>query len=391
MISGRMDVAGEKELQNRLEGGGFVLVKFSLEKKNLLNEDIAKEFLPVTLRDLYTLTLQLANTVSTGVPLLASLSSIAEGCKSKKLTALLRVVIDDLESGSSFSEALSRHHRVFSKFYTSMVELGETSGTLPEILVGLAEYIKKELEIRRRITSALSYPVVLTLIGTSLVAYILTYIMPKFIEIFTEEGVSLPVPTLILLALSNFLVKYWHLLLVILVGIVVTFRLLLRSDYVRLAVDSFKLRIPVVGELIKKIYAKRFMDGLYLLYTSGLPILAALNVVKSILRNRRLEKMIDALRVHISAGKDLSSYLRLTDFFSPDILAMVKSGEESGTLPKMLEKTSDIYGDEVNYSIEGLISAFEIGVILAMGAGVSFVAMAILFPIFRLSRGMVGR
>jgi len=391
LISGRMDASGEKELEKRLEDSGFFLVKFSLEKGNLLSEDIVKKFLPITLRHLYALTLQLANTISAGVPLLASLCSIAEGCKNKKLETVLEKVTEDLRSGSSLSEALGKHPDVFSKFYTSMVGIGEASGTLPKILYGLAEYIKKEMEIKRRVISAIIYPVVLTLIGTGLVVYVLVYIIPQFIEIFSEQKIPLPLPTLILVTLSNFLVKYWSGLLLVLAGALVIFRLFVLSDYTRLVIDRLKLRIPVFGKVIKKICAKRFIDGLYLLYTSGLPILEALNIVKSILRNRYLEKIIGSLWVHISVGKDLSSYLSLTEFFPPDIVAMIRSGEESGTLEKMLEKASVIYQDEVNYALEGLISAFEIGIILVMGVGVGFVAMAILFPMFRLSRAVIAK
>lgn len=389
-ISGRMDVAGEEELQRRLESSGFFLVKFSLEKRNILKEDIAKKLLPVTLKDLYTLTLQLGNTVSTGVPLLVSLGSIAEGFKNRKLETILKTVIEDLKSGSSFAEALSKHPKVFSKFYTSMVELGEASGTLPKIFYGLAEYTKKEMEIKRRIIFALIYPAILTLVGTALVTYILINIIPKFMEIFIEEGLTLPLPTRILLALSDLLTKYWPLLLAALGGVVISFWLVRRTGYGGLAIDRLKLRIPVIGRLLKKICGMRFIDGLYSLYASGLPILRALNIVKSILRNRHLERMVDALWVHISGGRDLASFLALTDFFPPDILAMIKSGEESGTLQNMLEKASSIYHDEVNYSIEALISLFEIAVILMMGVGIGFIAMAVLFPYFRLVRGAAG-
>ena len=387
-FSGRIDVSGEEELQNRLESSGFFLVEFSLEKKSLLDADIAEKFLVVGLRNLYTLTLQLANIVDTGVPLLASLNSIVEGCRNRKLRAILKVVIKDLESGSSFAAALSKHPKVFSKFYTSMVELGEASGTLPKILSGLAEYIKKEMAIKRKIIFALSYPMFLTMVGTVLVIFVLTYIMPQFITIFTEEKIPLPLPTLILVTLSTMVTRYWYLLLVSLIGMVVGFRFFAQSNYGGLIVDRLKLRIPIMGEVIKKVCAKRFIDGLNLLYTSGLPILSALNTVKAIVRNRYFEKVIASLVAHLSTGKDLASYLRLNEFFPPDILAMIKSGEESGTLGKMLNKASSIYEEEVNYAIEMQVSAFEIGVIIVVGVGVGFVAMALLFPIFRL-RGMI--
>lgn len=391
MISGRMDVSGEQELQDRLESSGFFLVKFSQERSNVLNEDIVKKFMPVTDRDLYALTVQLANTVSTGLPLLISLRSIADGCRNKKLAGVLESTIEDLKSGSSFSEALKRHPRVFSKFYTSMVELGETSGTLPKVLLNLSEYIKKEMEIKRKITSALAYPMVLVVVATALVSYLLIHVMPQFINIYSEEGLTLPLVTRLLMNFSGVFSTHWYIFVIAVIGLVVGFRLFVRNEFGRTFVDKSILSLPLVGKVIKVNCTKRFVDGLYLLYSSGLPILKALDIVKSIIHNRYLENIVEALWVHISAGRDLTSYLSLTDFFRPDILAMIRSGEEGGTLQNMLQKISEIYYDEVNNSVEFLISSFEIVVILTMGIGVGFVAIALIFPIIMLGRGLMAQ
>jgi type IV pilus assembly protein PilC len=385
LITGRMSASSETELQSRLERNGFYLISCSVERLNVFEEDIINRFLPISLRSIYTITLQLANTVDTGMPLLVSLRVIADNCKNKKLEQVIKTVIKDLESGSSFSESLSKHPGVFSKFYTSMVELGEASGTLPKILSNIAEYIKKEIEIKRKIVSAMVYPLILTIVGISIVVYILTNILPVFIKIFIDAKVPLPLPTQILVFTSNLLTQYWYILLALLIGAGAAFRFFVMTDYGRFTVDRLKLKVPLIGEILKKISAKRFIDSLNLLYTGGLPILSALNIVRSLLGNRSLEKMIDALWLHISRGKDLASYLAMTDFFPPDILAMIRCGEESGSLGKMLDKASSIYEDEVNYAIELFISSFEILVILALGLGVGFIAIAILFPIMRLS------
>lgn len=191
---------------------------------------------------------------------------------------------------------------------------------------------------------------------------------------------------MILVALSSFLTHYWYILIALLIGAVIAFRLFVITDYGRFTVDRLKLKAFLIGKILKKISAKRFIDSLNLLYTGGLPILSALNIVRSLLGNRALEKMIDALWEHISKGKDLASYLAMTDFFPPDILAMIRSGEESGSLGKMLDKASSIYEDEVNYSIELFISSFEILIILGLGIGVGFIAMAILLPVMQLSQ-----
>lgn len=187
LITGRMSASSETELQSRLEKNGFYLVNCSIEKLNIFEEDIVNKFLPISLRSIYTITLQLANTVETGMPLLVSLRVIADNCKNKKLEHVLKSVIRDLESGSSFSEALVKHPSVFSKFYTSMVELGESSGTLPKVLTNVAEYIKKEIEVKRKIVSAMVYPIILSIVGISIVVYILTNILPTFIQIFLNQ------------------------------------------------------------------------------------------------------------------------------------------------------------------------------------------------------------
>ena len=385
-ISGSVEISSQEELRKRIENSGFFLVEATEEKGGLLGADLAKKFQRVTLRDLYSFTVQLNNTVGSGVPLLTSLSTIAQGSRNKKLRDIVEEVIQNLKAGSPLSKALARHPQLFSDFYISMIELGESSGKLSQTVGSLAEYIKKDMEIRHRIGSAMAYPICVAFIGAGLIGWILFKIMPEFVKVFSEEKVALPLPTIILLAISKMVTGYWYIVLLAFIAFAVWFHFFKKSDYGRLFLDKLKLRLPVLGVVVRKICAKRFIDGLYLLYVSGFPLLGALNIVKSMLNNKHLEKTIDALWVHISTGKDFASYLWLGDFFPPDVVAMIRSGEESGTLDKMLSRISELYHDEVNYSIEALISTFEILVIVFMGGLVGFAAMAIMFPILGMSR-----
>jgi len=373
LITGKVDVATENELRKRLDLSALILVHFTEQKRDFFNEDFIQRYLPVTLKQLYTITLQLGNTTDTGVPLLESLRSIIEGCSSKKLAEALKSIVQDLESGKNFTESLSKHKNIFSEFYVRMVELGEAAGTLPTTFFGLAEYIKREMEIKRRVILAMIYPIILALVGTALVGHILVNIMPQFIEAFIQEGIELPIQTQILVGLSNFLINYWYLMIAIVAGFFFSIWSLMKTDRGKLTVDRAMLKIPIVSGFIKKVCATRFLDGLYLLYTSGLPIIKALGIVKAIVHNKHLEHIIDSLGVHISEGKNLASYLISTDFFAPDIIAMTKTGEETGTLEKMLEKASAISHDEIDYAVEGLVSLLEVGIILVMGFGVLFV------------------
>ena len=386
LISGKVELSGEEELQHRIESSGFYLVEFTEERTSIFSDDISQKFQRVGLKDLYTFTVQLNNTVGTGVPLLTSLKTIIQGAKNRKLAGIIEEVINDLKSGSSLSGAFGKHPKVFSDFYVSMIELGESSGKLAQTIGSLASYIKKDMQIKARIMGALAYPIAVGFIGSGLVTYILVGIMPQFIDIFAKENAALPLPTKMLLFVSNAMTHYWYLVILAIIGIATGFKFFINTEEGRLLFDRLKLRIPAIGGVTKKICAKRFIDGLHLLYTSGFPLLGALNIVKSMISNKHLEKTIDALWVHISTGKDFASHLWLGDFFPPDVVAMIRSGEESGSLDKMLEKISEIYEDEVNGAIDALISAFEILVIVLLGVIVGFAALAIMLPIIGLSK-----
>jgi len=386
LITGKMDIGSLEALQARLENCGFFLVETVTQRKSLFEEDIFKKFVPVTDKNLYALTLQIGNTVSSGVPLLTSVQSIIDATKNSKLKSVLESVRDDISGGLALSQAMRKHPRIFSQFYTGMVELGESSGKLTKTVYALAEYIKKDMEIKNKILAAISYPAVIFVLGVGIVTYLLIFVMPQFIQIFEEQKVSLPLPTQLLLITSKIVTNFWYIILAVVIAIILGYKMFTRIGYGKLIVDQLKLKIPIIGQVVKKVSVKSFIDGLYLLYSSGLPIISALNIVRSLVRNQHISNIVLALSMHMSTGKDLTTYLSLTDLFPADVLSMIKSAEESGTLENTLTKISEIYNDEVNNSIAGLIQAFEIGVILCMGLGVGFVALSVLLPIFRMGQ-----
>ncbi|MFH1622239.1 MAG: type II secretion system F family protein [Candidatus Omnitrophota bacterium] len=386
LITGKMEISSLEALQARLESCGFFLVESTMQKKSIFEEDIFKNIIPVTDKNIYALTLQLGNTVSSGVPLLTSVQSIIDATKNAKLKSVIENVRDDISGGIPLSQAMRKHPSIFSQFYTGMLHLGESSGKLSKTLYALADYIKKDMEIKNRILAAISYPVTIFVLGLGIVSYLLIYVMPQFIEIFESQHVALPLPTQLLLVASHIVTNFWYLIVAFVVAIIAGYNMLMRISYFRLIVDQFKLKIPVIGQVVKKISIKSFIDGLYLLYSSGLPIISALNIVRSLVRNKHISNIVLALSMHMSSGKDLTAYLSLTDLFPADVLSMFKSAEESGTLENTLVKLSEIYNDEVNSGIAALIQAFEISVILLMGMGVGFVALSVLLPIFRMGQ-----
>jgi len=386
LLTGRIEALNEEDLQIKLKNTGFLLTHFSKEKGNFLKEDILQRFNSINSKDKYTLTLQLANTIDAGVPIMSALTSIIEGCRNKKMATVLEEVRNDLKSGVSFSGALGKHPRVFSKFFVSMLELGENSGTTARVLYELAEYIKRDMDIGQRIISAVMYPIILVCVATALLVFILTSIMPKFVAVYVEANVPLPLPTLILLALSKFLTQYWYMVLICIGGAVTIIRIIAATKIGRLKIDRLKLRLPLLGSLFRKLCIYQFIQALHLLYNSGLPVMSALRIVEEVVNNREMANVVNTLSAHLAKGESLVEYLKLVDFFPSDVLAMIKVGEEGGKLGAILAKVSDIYREEINIYIMRLVSFIEPALIVFMGIGVGFMAMSILFPIFQLSK-----
>ncbi len=389
IIGGKIDAASEEDLQTRLSSIGFILTRFTIEKKNILKEDLFARFETIKLKEKYTLTIQLANTVDAGVPIMSALSSIIEACTNTKLRKVLEKIRADLNSGIALCEALKKHPGVFSNFYSSLVELGESSGNLSKVLYELAAYIKRDIETRRKIASTIMYPTILAIVAISVASFLLINIVPKFVEVFKSAGASLPLPTVILLTISDIvnkiLVRYWYLTASAVVGIALGFRAIGATKKGRLKIDQIRLRLPIFGSLVRKLCIYRFTEALRLLYNSGLPIMKALKIIEEVVQNKEMENIVTALSRHLAKGEDLVSYLKLVDFFPSDVIAMIKVGEEGGKLGVVLEKVTEIYRDEINYTIERLVALLEPTIILIMGLGIGFLAMAILFPIFQLS------
>ena len=386
LLTGRIEADNEGDLQVKLKNLGFLLTYFAVERQNILKEDILQRFRSITLKDKYTLTVQLANTIDAGVPIMSALSSIIEECRNKKLTTVLEDIRQDLKSGFSFSGAMAKHPKVFSKFFIGMLELGENSGRTASVLYEMAEYIKREMDIKQRVISVIIYPAILASVAIILVTYILTYIMPKFVEIYASARIDLPLPTRVLIELSNLLTHYWYILIGIIAAIDVGMRLIAATKVGRLRLDHFKLRMPIFGNLFRKLCIYQFIQALYLLYNSGLPIMSALQIIEEVVQNKEMSNVVSTLGKHLAKGEALVEYLRLVDFFPSDVLAMIKVGEEGGKLGPALGKVCEIYRDEINYTITRLVSLIEPAIIVLMGVGVGFLAMSILYPIFKLSK-----
>jgi type II secretory pathway component PulF len=324
------------------------------------------------------------------MPVLKSLEVISEDIKSPKLKEALKQMVDDLRAGSSFSEAFAKHPKIFNDFFVNMIAAGEASGQLIDVLRRIAHYLEREAEFRQKIIAALIYPCILIVVSAAVVTYLMMFVMPQFVEVFKKSQAALPVPTRMLVALSDALKAYWPYLLGGGICGLVSFRMYVATKAGRLRLDKSKLHMPLLKTLFRKIYITNFLRTLATLYASGIPITGALKVAQGTVGNAIYAQAVEKLTEQVKEGQGIAEPLRISGLFPPEVLMMVSAGEESGRLSEMLEKNVELYEKDIDYELKSITAMVEPTIIVVMAIMVGFIALSILFPIFRLSR-VVGR
>ena len=337
-------------------------------------------------RDLVAFTQQLATLVEAGLPLDRALEILAELVSSERLRGVIEDLLQSVRSGSSLGDALAKHHpHPFSRLYINMVRAGEKGGVLEVSLRRLAEFLEASQEFRDALISALMYPLLLTGVGGGAVVFLLTFVIPRFSQIFADLGQAIPLPTQILLTVSGTLQTYWWLLaLVALVGLLVA-RVALGTPGGRMAWDRAKLRLPLIGELLQKLEMSRFARTLGTLLRSGVPVLQAMTVVREMLTNQLMARAVDHLTDGVKRGAGLSGPMKEAQAFPPLAIHMVRVGEETGRLEEMLLKVADTFEAEVRTATKRLISLLEPAIILGMGCLVGFIVISMLLAIFSIN------
>ncbi|MCX8063993.1 MAG: type II secretion system F family protein [Candidatus Hydrogenedentes bacterium] len=337
--------------------------------------------------DLLVFTRQLSTIISAGLPLLQGLEILAEQTEDPNFAKVINSIGDYVEAGETFSDALKRYPKAFPELYVSMVRAGEASGDLDGVLLQLAEYLEASEELKRRIKSAMTYPVVafsmIILIATGLVIFV----VPQFAEIFASFNRELPGPTQFLINLSNILrTPYaWAIIVGSIIGIVAFLKVYGSTDLGRYNIDQVKLRLPVFGDLIRKVSISRFTRTLATLIRSGVPILQALEIVEKTSGNSVFGKAIRQSSDSVRSGEPLSEPLGRSGVFPPMVTRMIAVGEKTGELENMLKKISDFYDSEVKAKVDALTSLIEPILIGIMGIVVGSIIIALFLPIFQLS------
>ncbi len=336
-------------------------------------------------KDIVILTRQLATMIDAGLPLVQCLTILGSQTENKTLAAVIGQVRTDVESGATFADALKKHPKIFDNLYVNMVAAGEAGGILDTILQRLAAYMEKFAKIKSQIKSAMIYPAVILFVAVAVVALLMVVVVPMLAAMFADMGQALPLPTRIVITVSNFL-KGWGglVLLIVIIGSFVALKQFRKTENGLRITDNIALKLPVAGSLIQRVSVAKFTRTLGTLLSSGVPILEALLIVSRTAGNKVVEEAIISTRTSVSEGKTLAEPLSKARVFPPMVVQMISVGEATGALDNMLNKIADFYDDEVDTAVAALTSLLEPMLMIFLGTTVGFVIVAMYMPIFQM-------
>lgn len=340
----------------------------------------------MTLAETAVMTRQLSTLLGAGISLMEALGALTEQVEKPAAKKIWIDVREGVKEGASLADALTRHPKVFSVLYRQMVRAGEASGTLDRILVRLADYLESQVRLRNKLFSILTYPVLMLFVSGAILVFLISFVVPKVTAIFADLNQALPLPTEILLALSDFLRGYGWLLIGAGVLGGMMYRRHIQTPRGREQYDRLLLRIPLAGRVAKMVAISRFTRTLATLLASGVPLLTALEIVQQVVGNKVLEEAIQGARGNIREGQSIADPLKRSGLFPPLVTHMIAIGEKSGELEGMLQKVSEAYDNEVETVVTGMTSLLAPLMILGMGGVVLFIVLAILLPIFEVSQ-----
>jgi type IV pilus assembly protein PilC len=343
----------------------------------------------VSRRDLAIFTRQFATMIDAGLPLVQCLDILGMQQENQAFKQVILKVKEDVESGSTFADALEKHPKVFDELFVNLVSAGEVGGILDTILARLAAYIEKAMKLAKQVKSAMVYPSTILAVALIVTTVLLLYVIPIFGQMFQDFGAALPAPTLIVLAISTYTRKYFLLGLVLIIVLVLAFRWYYKQEGGRRRIDRFLLRVPIFGDLLRKIAVARFSRTLGTMVSSGVPILESMDIVAKSAGNKIIEEAIVKARASISEGKTISEPLAESKVFPIMVTQMVSVGEATGALDTMLNKIADFYDDEVDAAVGALTSLLEPMLMIFLGVVIGGLVIAMYLPIFKLA-GVVG-
>ncbi len=390
-ISGIIDADGVQAARQKIRAIG----SFPVNVKEVTESGSTKELRSVSVQSLFNRvtpaqvslwTRQLATLTGAGFPLVTALTTLISQTKTQGFTKIVARIKDSIVEGNSFASALALYPSVFTPIYTNMVRAGETSGTLEIVLQRLADIMEKQQELKSRIQTAMAYPILMTAIGTLVLFFLMTFVVPNITTIFEDMNQALPTPTRFLIAASDLFKSYWWLMVVLFVAALVALKSFRKTERGLAATDRFILSMPIVGPLVKKIAVARFTRTLASLLENGVTMLPAMEIVRNITGNVVITGLIENASIEVERGQGLGLSLAADAIFPDLAVQMIQVGEQTGELESMLYKIADVYENEVQSSIMSMMAMLEPVMILVMAVVVLFIVLSICLPIFEMNQ-----
>jgi len=401
--AGVLEVDGPAELRNRLLQDGVYLTEFSEARAGaaaarapsrggLLAREIHLKglFERVKQSDVAVLTRQFGTLLKAGIPMSEALTALIAQQESPKLRLIIGTVREKVREGSSLADALKEHPSAFSDLYVNMVRVGEASGTLDLVLQRLADFLESSVRLRSKLTAALIYPVLMVCVAMVIVSIMMLFVIPRVTEMFEEMGTQLPLVTRILIFVSRTFANTWFIVIPLAAFSVAWFRRHLRTENGRRWYDSRRLRLPVFGPVVRLVAVARFARTLSTLLSSGVPVLTALDIVKTIVNNVILADAIEDAKTAVREGASLAGPLERSGQFPPMMTHMIAIGEQTGQLEEMLRNVADAYDAEVDNRVTTMTAVLEPVMIVGMGMMVTFLVFAILMPMLQMNEVIAG-
>ncbi|MDZ5712367.1 type II secretion system F family protein [Jeotgalibacillus haloalkalitolerans] len=380
---GTIDSISERQAIAKLREDGISIREIS-QSNNILHKEIYLKP-QVSHKDFVVFCRQFSTLIKAGIPIVDSTGILASQLSGKQLQKTLLLVKDDIQTGTSLSEAVGKYPKVFPAIFINMIKAGEASGRLDETLERLADYFEKQYNLRKKVQSALAYPIMLTFLTFGVVIFLMTTIVPRFTDMFAQMDAELPAITKSVLVMSEFVQSFWWLLFLLLAGIITGFYIALqKSGSFRYSVSVVWLKIPLFGPLLQKSLIARMTRTLSSLFASSVPILQAITIVQRVIDHPAMEKVLTEARENLQTGGTLSEPLEKSWIFPPMVYQMTLIGERSGTLDMMLENIADFYEAEVERTVDTLKSLIEPIMIVILAAVVGVIVLAIMVPLFTL-------
>ncbi|MBC9073675.1 type II secretion system F family protein [Thauera sp. CAU 1555] len=377
IVRGEMRATAESVVQATLRRQGIMTTKVKKQRMSRGGK--------ITAKDIALFTRQLATMMKSGVPLLQAFDIGIKGSGNPALARLLNEVRNDIETGSSMSQAFSKHPMYFDKLFCNLVAAGEQAGILDSLLDRIATYQEKILAIKAKIKSALFYPMAVMVVATLVIAVMMLFVIPEFKSVFSSFGADLPMPTQIVINMSDFFVEYWYLIFGVLIGAVFAIGFAYkRSTAMQIALDRMVLKLPVVGEVIRKATVARWARTLSTMFAAGVPLVEALDSVGGASGNYIYLTATRQIQNEVSTGTSLTVAMQNAEVFPTMVVQMVSIGEESGQLDSMLAKVADFFEQEVDDAVAGLSQLLEPIIMVFLGTVIGGLVIAMYLPIFKL-------